>query len=175
MSVAATIFGMFLLLSFMALGGGIAIVPELHREAVTQHQWMTDRQFVDLYAITQVTPGPSMLIVCIIGYKAAGWLGTLAATLGMFGPSSLLMFYVQGMWDRFRQSPLRQALEKGLAPIGVGLMLSGAFIIAQSACQTYVAIALAALATITVAFTRVHLLIIMAVAGVVGWIGWTQY
>jgi len=47
----------------------------------------------------------------------------------MFGPTCLLMYYVQGMWDKFRTSPLRQALERVWPPIGVGLMLSGPFVI----------------------------------------------
>lgn len=175
MHAIIVILGTFMVLSIMALGGGTAVLPELHK-MVHHYGWLTDRQFVDLYAISNITPGPTMLFVCIIGYEAGlkdsstlAWLGMAAATVGMFGPSSILTYYVCGVWDKFEKSEWRRAIEKGLAPVGVGLLLSGAHVVAKTACTTPVTIAIAVVTTVLVTFTRVNLLWIMAVAGLVGY------
>lgn len=170
------ILGTFTVLSVMALGGGTAVLPELHK-MVHHYGWLTDRQFVDLYAISNITPGPTMLFVCIIGYEAGlkdgpamAWLGMAAATLGMFGPSSLLTYYVRGVWDKFERSEWRHAIEKGLAPVGVGLLLSGAHVVAKTACTTPITIGIALATTALVTFTRINLLWIMAAAGLLGYL-----
>ena len=69
-------------------------VPEMHRLAVDVHGWMTDRQFADLFAIAQVTPGPNVIIVTLIGYHVAGVAGRVVTTLAMCGPTCLIAYYV---------------------------------------------------------------------------------
>jgi chromate transporter len=58
----------FALLSLFAIGGANAAIPEMHRLAVQVEQWMNDRQFADMYAISQLSPGPNVIIVTLIGY-----------------------------------------------------------------------------------------------------------
>ena len=65
-------------MSLFAVGGANAAIPEMHRIAVDVHHWMTDRQFADIYAISQLSPGPNVLIVTLIGYSVAGIAGALA-------------------------------------------------------------------------------------------------
>lgn len=84
----------FGLMSLFAVGGAAAAVPEMHRIAVDVHHWMTDKQFADAYAIAQLSPGPNVLIVTLIGYAVAGIPGALAATLAMCLPTALLAYYV---------------------------------------------------------------------------------
>jgi chromate transporter len=73
----------FALISLFAIGGAMAVVPEMHRQAVEVSGWMTDRQFADLFAIGQAAPGPNIIVVTLIGYQAAGVPGALVATLAM--------------------------------------------------------------------------------------------
>ena len=70
----------FGLLSLFAVG--TPIFPEMHRVAVDVRHWMTDRQFADAFAISQMSPGPNVLIVTLIGYSVAGVAGALVATFG---------------------------------------------------------------------------------------------
>src|SRR5262249_32579435 len=70
-----SLFGYFALLSLFAVGGANAAIPEMHRIAVEVMQWMTDRQFADSFAIAQVSPGPNIIIVTLIGYHVAGLAG----------------------------------------------------------------------------------------------------
>ena len=75
----------FGVMSLFAVGGANAAIPEMHRIAVKVHHWMTDKQFADVYAISQLSPGPNVLIVTLIGYTVAGVAGALAGC-GEIGP-----------------------------------------------------------------------------------------
>ena len=116
-------------LSLVSIGGGPAIIAEMQHQAVAVHQWMTQREFADLFAIARAAPGPGTLLATLIGFSAAGWLGALVATLAFFLPSSLLVYGVASIFNRWRGTAWYGAVEAGLAPIAVGLVLAGAFAI----------------------------------------------
>lgn len=82
----------FALLSLFAVGGAMAVLPEIHRQAVDVSHWLTDRQFADVVAIAQAAPGPNIMLVTLIGYQAAGFAGAMVATLAMCAPSCLITF-----------------------------------------------------------------------------------
>src|SRR5260370_7483423 len=84
----------FGLMSLFAVGGANSAIPEMHRVAVDVRHWMTDQQFADVFAISQLSPGPNVLIVTLIGYSVAGVAGALAATLAMCGPTPTLSFFL---------------------------------------------------------------------------------
>ncbi len=162
----------FALLSFFAIGGAMAVVPEMHRQAVDVAHWMTDRQFADLFAIAQAAPGPNIIIVTLIGYQAAGVAGALAATLAMCGPTCVITFYVSRAFDRFKHARWRIVTQAGLVPVSVGLFAAGAFIIARAADRSLVAVAItAATAGVAYFFTRINPLWLFAVAGLLGYLG----
>ena len=73
----------FGLMSLFAVGGANSAIPEMHRVAVDVHHWLNDKQFADVFAISQLSPGPNVLIVTLIGYAVAGVAGALVATLAM--------------------------------------------------------------------------------------------
>jgi len=91
-------------MSLFAVGGANAAIPEMHRIAVEVRHWMTDREFADIYAISQLSPGPNVLIVTLIGYSVAGLGGALAATLAMCVPTAALAYVVSRWLTRSRQS-----------------------------------------------------------------------
>ena len=74
-----TLASFFAVLSLFAIGGGNSAVPEMHRFSVDVQHWLTDRQFADTFALAQLTPGPNLIIVTLIGYHVAGVLGALVA------------------------------------------------------------------------------------------------
>ncbi len=126
--------GVFSLLSILAIGGGTAVLPEM-KALVTGHAgWgIDDEQFRDIYAIGQLAPGPNMLMVIAIGNKVACFPGALVAFLGFFAPACVIAIITSRIWDRFEDSPWRLAIQRGMAPIVVGLMLSGTIAIAHTA------------------------------------------
>ena len=79
----------FGLMSLFAVGGANSAIPEMHRVAVDVQHWMTDKQFADMYAISQLSPGPNVLIVTLIGYSVGGVAGGLVATLAMCAPTAV--------------------------------------------------------------------------------------
>ena len=103
--------GYFALMSLFAIGGANSAVPEMQRVAVEVERWMTDRQFADIFAMAQITPGPNVIIVTLIGYHVAGLIGALVATLAMCGPTCVFAFYVGHAWERFKDAPWRRAIQ----------------------------------------------------------------
>jgi chromate transporter len=127
------ILGVFSLLSVLAIGGGTAVLPEMKQLTVDSMGWVTDAQFRDIYAIGQLAPGPNMLMVIVIGYHVAGLPGALLAFLGFFVPACAIAIICSRIWDRFEGSPWRLAIQRGMAPIVIGLMLAGTIAIARTA------------------------------------------
>ncbi len=162
---------MFTSLSLLSFGGTNTVLPEMHRQAVTGYHWLTDQQFASIFAISQASPGPSSLIVSLVGLKAAGWVGALVATVAMFTPSAVVTFAASRAWERFRDAKWRIAAEKGLAPITVGLLLASGLVITRAADHGWSAIMLTAATTILLVTTRVNPLFIMAAAGILGGLG----
>lgn len=120
-------------ISLLSFGGGQATIPEMQRQTVAVHGWLTDAQFADVYAISRAAPGPSTLIVALIGWQVSGFLGAVVATLAIFVPSSILMYAVSSWWLRNEGSVIRRAIEQGLAPVAVGLIFAGAVIVLDAA------------------------------------------
>ena len=111
----------FLWLSLLCVGGGLGVIPEMQRQVVNNHQWVTAREFVDGYTLAQLTPGPTMLVVAFVGYRVHGVLGAVLATVAMFLPTSVIVVIVAEQWQRFRAHRWAASAERALLPIGVGL------------------------------------------------------
>ncbi len=164
--------GYFALLSLFAIGGANAAIPEMHRVAVDTMHWMSDRQFADMYVIAQVSPGPNIIIVTLIGYHVAGLAGALVATTAMCGPTCLFAFWAGQTWDRYKDAPWRVAIQAGLVPVSIGMIAASAFVVARAADQNLAGAGLT-LATAAVSYaTRLNPLWLFALAGVLGLAGW---
>jgi len=163
----AIVFGSASLLSF---GGGNAVIPQIQLETVHTYHCLTSSQFADAFAIAQAAPGPSTRLVSAIGYQAAGIWGAVLATAAMILPACLLMFFAARLWFRTKPSRWRSAVENGLAPIAVGLVLSSAIVIARSTENTLVQVAMTAGATVVLCATRLNPLWIMGTCGLIGYL-----
>lgn len=120
-------------LSLLAVGGGSAVLPEMHAIVVNDQHWLDDGQFTEIYSLGQIAPGPNMTMVAVIGQHVAGVPGWIAAALGFFLPSSALAFAVNRLWHRLERWPWRSSIEAGLAPLAIGLMAAGAWLLARLA------------------------------------------
>ena len=100
MSHLPALLGVFGLLSILAVGGGTAILPEMKHLTVTRLGWVTANQFVEIYSLGQIAPGPNMTMVAVIGRQVAGWAGCVVAVIAFFLPSSLLAFGINRLWRR---------------------------------------------------------------------------
>jgi chromate transporter len=112
-------------LSIASIGGAASVYAPLQYQTVDVHQWLTGQEFIDLFAIARVTPGPGTMLATLIGWKVAGLAGALVATLALFLPASILCYLIARVWNRYRGKPWHAAVEQGLAPIGAGLLFAG--------------------------------------------------
>ncbi len=171
MSVVGELFLEFALLSFVAFGGATALLPEMHRVVVDNHQWLDDTTFTHLYAIAQAAPGPNVLVVTLIGWEVAGLPGALAATLAMCLPMSIVIYLLIDHWEGFAGKRWQKAISLGVAPLAVGLIFSGATLIAQAAEFGWAAWALVTVTTTVNLRTKLHPLWLIAAGAALGLLG----
>jgi chromate transporter len=158
----------FTALSLVAIGGINAILPEIHRVVVDVEGWMTSAQFVELFALAQLAPGPNAMIVALVGWKVAGVVGAMVATAAVCGPSSVAC-YIAWQWaDRLREAPLRGVIQRALAPIAIGLIMASGYTLALGADRSLGALALTLLATAALGFPRVNPVWVLLAAAAVG-------
>ena len=124
--VLLALIAVFVPFSLVSIGGGTSIIAGIQHEAVDVHHWVTARDFIDLFAISRAAPGPGLLLSTLIGWHIAGWFGAIVATVALILPSSLLCYAVALVWRRYRGRRWHRALEEGLVPVGIGLVLAGA-------------------------------------------------
>jgi chromate transporter len=161
----------FGILSLLALGGANAVVPEIHRQAVELRGWMDERQFADMFAISQAAPGPNVMIVTLVGYHVAGFAGALVTTLAMCGPTAVLAAYLSRTWDRFRNRPWRIAVQAGLVPISVGLVTASAILLTGIAVHNWTAALVAAATAAITYWTRWNPLLLIGIGAAGGFFG----
>lgn len=123
----------FGVLSLVAFGGMPAVMPEMQRLVVDVKGWTTAAEFIQLFAIAQAAPGPNVLIVSLIGWKAAGLWGSIVALLAVCAPAAVLAWWIAGLWERFKESPWRVAIQRAIAPLVVGLILAGGYVLCTPA------------------------------------------
>jgi chromate transporter len=114
-------------------GSGLAIVPFLHGGVVTQHHWLTERQFLDAVAVAMITPGPVVITVAFIGYLIAGPLGATAASIGVFLPCYLFVIIPAPYFRRFSGNPLVKAFVDGVTAAATGAIAGAVFVLGRRA------------------------------------------
>jgi len=164
------LFVRFLMLSLLAIGGAITVVPDMHRILVGEMGLLTDAQFNASIAIAQGAPGPNVLFVAVMGYQAAGLWGAAATMAGIMLPSTTLAL-AAARWGQARQDwRAVRAFKAGMAPIVIALMFATSWILAsQPSGWQHILLTLAA--AVLVWRTRLHLLWMIGAGGVIGALG----
>ncbi|HVB89375.1 MAG TPA: chromate transporter [Beijerinckiaceae bacterium] len=144
----------FAQLSVVSVGGVPSIVPAIHHQVVQVFGWMSDAQFARAYAISQVAPGPNMLIVSLVGWRAAGAAGLAVATLACIAPASLLAFAVGRGMARLSGRAWFPRASAALAPVVAGLYMASGLVIARAADRSAAMIVVTAGAAVFMTLTR---------------------
>lgn len=126
------LFVVFAPLSLISVGGGQSVVGDMHLQAVDIYHWLTHAQFIDLFAISRAALGPGALLATLIGWQVSGWQGALVASLALFGPSTILAYFVTRAWHKSHDRPWTAVVQNALAPLASGLLLTSAIIILRS-------------------------------------------
>jgi chromate transporter len=157
----------FIPLSLLSIGGGPSILAGI-QNAVEARRWMSERDFIDLFAIARAAPGPGVLLATLVGWKVAGIPGALVASLALFVPSSLVYYAIARHWSTHRGKTWHNALELGLAPVAAGLILAGSLVILRASGGDPLLWAIAAASTaILLWLPKLNPLWVLGLAGVV--------
>ncbi len=179
MSTYLHLIGLFGMLSLLSIGGGNVVLPEMHLRSVNGQHWLTDSQFADIFSISQAAPGPSILIVTLVGYAAGlqvggvpgAIVGGIVATVAMILPAASFVYVVTLFWQRAEDSKWRIAVEKGFAPLTVGLIMATSLVMSRAADHDWRAYLLTGVCTLLFVFTKVNPLVVVAAAGAIGYFG----
>lgn len=150
-------------------GSGLAIVPFLYGGVVTEHHWLTDKQFVDAVAVAMITPGPVVITVGFIGYLVAGLSGASVAALATFLPCYLFTIIPAPYFKKYGKLPGVIAFVDGITAAAIGAIAGSVIVIAK---RSIIDIPTALIALVTVAllwkFKKLQEPVIVAAAAVIG-------
>jgi chromate transporter len=161
-----TIASIFLRIGAVTFGGGYVMVPLIEAEVVHAHGWLTHREFVEAFALGQVTPGPVLITATFIGYRVAGTLGALVATVSIFLPSLVLTIVAGSSLRRFRANRQVQAFLRGVTPAVVGLLVAAAWSVGRTGIHTWVGLLLAVMSAFVLLRFRVNAFLVILGAAV---------
>jgi chromate transporter len=153
----------------LSYGGGFVIIPLMQADAVDRYHWMTPAQFLNAVALGQITPGPVVQTVAVVGYAAAGLVGGVLASVVAFSPSFAFILLGAKRFDGLRTSRFVRAFLDGAGPAAVGAILGSAVPLARALTQPWQYAILAGAAILLLALRRgpVLTLVAAAAAGVV--------
>jgi chromate transporter len=158
----------FAYLSFLTIGGGMAAFPEMKVQIVQVHRWLNEEQLLHIYSVGQMSPGPNMMMVAAIGVLVAGIAGAFTAAIAFFLPTGVLTFVVGRIWTRLANWPWRESIQKGLAPVAIGLAVGGLIIFGKNAINGWITGLLALATFVAVNRTQVNPVFFILGSAVVG-------
>lgn len=161
-----------IVLSLISFGGIPAVLPDLREFVVTANGWVTDREFANCFAIVQAIPGPNMiLMMSFIGWKVGGLPTAIASGLAIFAPSCAACFTAFRLWERFRDRTWQRIVRRGLAPVTIGLVVAGGYVMAVAGNVGWLSGAVTAAAAALLLLTRINPLWLLAAGGALGGLG----
>lgn len=128
------LYASFFLVGLFCVGGGYASVPLIQTQVIDIHGWLTVTEFMDIFAISQMTPGPiGINAATFVGTKVAGLPGALAATFGFVTPSMIIMTFLAWLFEKYGSLGAVRGILNGLRPAVVALIGGAALVFAVMA------------------------------------------
>ena len=159
----------FLRVGTVTFGGGFVMIPQIETDIVEVHHWMNHQTFADGMAFGQITPGPVLITATFVGYKVAGVLGAVVATIAAFLPSFVMTVIAGASLNRFRSNHQVQSFLAGVAPAVVGMLAAAGVSLARSGLKGPVSYGMATLAFLLMMRARLNPVIIIFGCGVLQW------
>ena len=158
----------FAVLSLLGFGGGKGIFPQMHAQTVDGYHWVSAAQFTQFYALGKLLPGPTTIAAVPIGYAADGVSGAAVAAAAMFVPAAVLMLAASVLWRKYHDSPWRERIAVGLAPVVVGLTWASVLAFGKGAVGGPASIAIVAVVTLLALRTKLDTPVLIGVAAAGG-------
>jgi len=123
----------FIKIGLFSFGGGYAMIPLIQKE-IEMYGWISPSEFVDIIAIAEMTPGPvAVNSATFVGYKAAGLMGSVVATIGVALPSLILILAVSEFFFKFQNNPINNMIFYGVRPVITGMIAAAGVFVAETA------------------------------------------
>jgi chromate transporter len=158
----------FFTTAIFSVGGISAMIPEVHRQVVELHGWLSNDSFATAFALSQIAPGPNILMMSMLGWRIAGWSGLAVATLATVVPTSALSLIAGRAENRISHARWYGLTKRAFPPLVVGLICASALVTAQAAIDQWLGYVLTAGVALFVAFTRGNPLVPLSVATLIG-------
>lgn len=166
LSLLLTLAAIFLRMGSVTFGGGLVMLPLIESEVVNTHHWLTHQEFADATALGQMTPGPVLITATFVGYRVAGTLGALVATISIFLPAFLMTIAAASSLRRFRNNEQVQAFLRGVSPAVVGLLVAAALSVGRSGIHSWIGLLIMLVAFLTLIRFRPNAFWVILGAGV---------
>ncbi|MGA9674894.1 MAG: chromate transporter, partial [Mycobacterium sp.] len=148
----------------LSYGGGFVIIPLMQNDAVNHYHWMTGGQFLNAVALGQITPGPVVQTVAVVGYAAAGLLGGVVAAVVAFSPSFTFVLLGARHFEQLRTNATARAFLDGAGPAAIGAILGSAITLARALTEPWQYAVLAAAVVVLLVGRRGVVLTLLASA-----------
>ena len=168
MSQLPALIWVFAYLSLLTVGGGLAAFPELKALSVERFHWLSFQELIRFYSLGQVAPGPNMMMVAAVGEHVAGVIGALVVVIAFFGPTGFLTLGTGRLWRKLEGWRWRDAIQRGLAPVSVGLLVAGSISLAKGALIGWVSVLIAGVVFLLLIRTKINPALLVLCGAVAG-------
>lgn len=164
-----SLFCTFFKIGAFTFGGGYAMIPLIQKEAVENHGWVTDEDILEIIAIAESTPGPIAInSATFVGYRTAGVLGSICATLGVVLPSFVVILLISNILDRFQEVKAVQYAFNGIRAGVLALLFKALWTMYKKSPKGWASYVVMAAAFVLTAFCKLNVLIVIVFCAVFG-------
>lgn len=169
MKILIELFISFFKIGAFSFGGGYAMLPLIEEEIIEIHGWLSTTEFVDILAVSEMTPGPIAInSATFLGYKVAGVLGSITATIAVVLPSFIVMSLIFHFIVKFKNTPYVEWIFSGIRPVVLGLIAAAAITVAKTAFIDIKSVIIAIILFYLVSFKKLNAILAIVLAGIFG-------
>lgn len=163
------LFANFFMIGCLAFGGGYVMIPLIDSQIVQKLQWLSANEFANVVAIAEMTPGPIAInSATYVGFKMAGVIGSITATLGVLTPSFILVLLLAKIVAALGDSPKLNAALSGIRPVVVGMIASAVWSFGSKTLLDLRSWIVALVALVLLVKTKINPIWLIAISGVIG-------
>lgn len=169
MGVLLELFISFFKIGAFSFGGGYAMLPLIEKEIIDIHGWLSTTEFIDILAVSEMTPGPIAInSATFLGYKVAGVLGSITATIAVILPSFIVMSLIFHFIVKFKNTPYVEWIFSGIRPVVLGLIAAAAITVGKNAFIDIKSVIIAIILFYLVSFKKLNAILAIVLAGIFG-------
>lgn len=156
-------------IGLFSFGGGLAMIPFIQEELIENHGWITSGEFVDMLAISQVTPGPIAInAATFLGYNINGVIGSVVSTISVILPSFIIIITIAHFLEKFKNSRYVEWIFKGIRPTVLGLIAAALYTVGRESISDFKGAIIAIAMFYLVGIKKVNPIFCIIGAGITG-------